>query len=674
MTEALKNRKTWAILAAAALLLAVVYFAYLAAVVSSEENLEDLPIALVNEDRGGELGGEQVNLGDTIVENATGPNSPAADTVDWARPNSREGALEGIGNNEYYGAIVIPPGYSERVSDLASAPEVPIAVVNEDEGAEMGGRPVELGEEVTRRITAPESSAPPFVQWATPDDREEALDGLAKGDFYAVIAIPKDYSNTLASMSGPPPGAAAPTAGTPGSASAPPAPEPAQIKLLTSPAVRPSTTGLIEDAFAGIVGGVSGATSERVLGGLSEAGAPVPPGANKVISDPVRGEVSEADVPGGAGPLPAAPERAEIEVLTNPSAGQAAASPVRSIATGLVGAVSRATSERISEAAGARGARLTPEVAAVVGDPVRADVTEAEPVGPDSGNGQTPFFLAFLGVIASLLGAALSYFFGASGAPGGPSGANLFPARLVFGVAFAGLVAALESVVALGFLGVEHSVHAFYVFLWLWLAVACVMAVTLLLLEALGTAGIVVSALLNFLFGLLCSGGLFPLESLPSFYRAYADVLPLRYGVDGMRSLLFYDGRADAGLGRALLVLGAYLLGSAILGLVVSAARARARRRDAVPAAERLGRREELLLLGTALEYVSRRVESDEGVSPGLVRAVSDLAGPDGRGSSERERAVEASRTVLRPLSRLFLRWYVLGERRAAFGGEGGGP
>jgi hypothetical protein len=56
-----------------------------------------------------------------------------------------------------------------------------------------------------------------------------------------------------------------------------------------------------------------------------------------------------------------------------------------------VDAVSMATSERLSSAAAEQGAQLTPEVAAVIGDPVRADVTEAQPVRPDSGNGQSPF-------------------------------------------------------------------------------------------------------------------------------------------------------------------------------------------------------------------------------------------------------------------------------------------
>ena len=44
------------IIGGVAAVLALVYFAYLAAVASPEENLKDLPIALVNEDEGGKLG------------------------------------------------------------------------------------------------------------------------------------------------------------------------------------------------------------------------------------------------------------------------------------------------------------------------------------------------------------------------------------------------------------------------------------------------------------------------------------------------------------------------------------------------------------------------------------------------------------------------------------------
>lgn len=255
---------------------------------------------------------------------------------------------------------------------------------------------------MVERITGPDSPAPSFVQWKQLDSRQAALDEISKGEAYAAIVIPKDYSKTLASMSGPPPGA---TSGPPPGTEMP-EPEPANLELLSSPAVRPATASAVEDAFNGIVGGVSGATSERILGGLAEGGGPVPPPAAAVISDPVRGEVSEADVSTEVGPLPKAPKPAEIEVLSNPSAGPSASAPVQNISTGIVQGVSQATSERLSKAAGEQGARLTPEVAAVIGDPVRANVTEAEPVGDNSGNGQSPFFLAFLANLAGFGGAA----------------------------------------------------------------------------------------------------------------------------------------------------------------------------------------------------------------------------------------------------------------------------
>jgi hypothetical protein len=313
---------------------------------------------------------------------------------------------------------------------------------------------------------------------------------------------------------------------------------------------------------------------------------------------PVKGKVSEADVSAEAGPLPEAPEPAEIEVLTNPSAGQSAALPAQNISTGIVEAVSRATSGRLSEAAWEQGARLTPEVAAVFGDPVRSEVTEVQPVGPDSGNGQSPFFLAFLANLSALIGGAVVFFatdgvakeLGARGSS--PSRTGLWTVRLVLGFVYAALVAGVELWVAFSLVGVEHEASTTQVYLFLAFAVAAVLAVTLLFAAAMGPAGIGVSAILGVILGLVSSGGLAPLEALPPFYRAYADWLPLRYAMDGLRSLLFYDGslaaarlegglrdawwflgdgRSEAaGLEDAVWMLGAYLAGSAALGYVIS--------------------------------------------------------------------------------------------------------
>ena len=70
----LASPRVWGPVLAMVAVLALVFYAYLGAVVSPEENLEDLPIALVNEDRGGELAGEDANLGDRVIEKVAGPD------------------------------------------------------------------------------------------------------------------------------------------------------------------------------------------------------------------------------------------------------------------------------------------------------------------------------------------------------------------------------------------------------------------------------------------------------------------------------------------------------------------------------------------------------------------------------------------------------------------------
>jgi uncharacterized phage infection (PIP) family protein YhgE len=253
-----------------------------------------------------------------------------------------------------------------------------------------------------------------------------------------------------------------------------------------------------------------------------------------VISDPVRGKVSEADVSTEVGPLPKAPKPAEIEILSNPSAGPSASAPVQNISTGIVQGVSQATSERLSKAAGEQGARLTPEVAAVIGDPVRANVTEAEPVGNNSGNGQSPLFLAFLANLAGFGGAAVVFFRVARVADSlasrgmRPSRVGLWTVMILLGGLYTVLVAGAEVWVAFGIIGVEHEASLGEMFLFVVLAIAAIMAVVMLLVALFGTAGIGIAAIFGVLLGLVSAGGLAPIEALPGFYQAYADWLPLR--------------------------------------------------------------------------------------------------------------------------------------------------
>jgi uncharacterized protein DUF3533 len=157
-------------------------------------------------------------------------------------------------------------------------------------------------------------------------------------------------------------------------------------------------------------------------------------------------------------------------------------------------------------------------------------------------------------------------------------------------------VAAVELWVVFGLLGVEHDAGVGQVWAFLTLAIGATFSAAMLLATLLGPAGLGVAAVLAVLLGLVSSGGNAPLEALPGFYRAYADWLPVRYAIDGLRSLLFYDGglgvarleggwrdslwflgdgdRSEAaGLEDAVWVLGAYLAGSAVLGYAISVLR-----------------------------------------------------------------------------------------------------
>ena len=85
----LTTPRIWLTVIGVSAVLGFVFFAYLAAVASPEENLEDLPVALVNEDGGAEIVGDRVTFGDQVVDNVTGSDSPAAATVEWPRHESR---------------------------------------------------------------------------------------------------------------------------------------------------------------------------------------------------------------------------------------------------------------------------------------------------------------------------------------------------------------------------------------------------------------------------------------------------------------------------------------------------------------------------------------------------------------------------------------------------------
>ncbi len=311
---ALKSLKVWVPIFGVVVLAFFYFLVNFGAAKSPVANTRGLPVAVVNGDTGAKLGGERVELGSRVVKSAT-TSEKIGSAVEWTRLGSRGAAVRGISRGEYDGALIIPKNYSQSIANLAAPPELPVAIVNEDEGAKIGGKPVDFGGQVVEGATS-EKKLRGVLHWSKVSGEKQAFEGFSKGE-YAAIVIPKDYSGRLASL-------AAPTAGK--------TPEPAQLLLLTNPATDPSTLSTVKQAFSGFTASTSRATGEKLSGALASANVSVPAGQAPLLGNPVRGKVEAAHLSGGTkAPEMIGTESARVEILTNQSAGPFPSGTVQAI-------------------------------------------------------------------------------------------------------------------------------------------------------------------------------------------------------------------------------------------------------------------------------------------------------------------------------------------------------
>ncbi|MEW2527022.1 YhgE/Pip family protein [Streptomyces sp. NPDC047071] len=92
---------------------------YVGGNVNPKGNLRDLPVALVNNDRGAGTGKQHLNIGDQVV---SGIKKAAADndSIDWQVLSQAE-ADKRLGQGKVYGALVVPKDFTATVGGLSSA-------------------------------------------------------------------------------------------------------------------------------------------------------------------------------------------------------------------------------------------------------------------------------------------------------------------------------------------------------------------------------------------------------------------------------------------------------------------------------------------------------------------------------------------------------------------------
>ena len=141
-------------------------------------NTRGLPVAVVNGDTGAKLDGERVDLGSLVIKSAT-TSEKIGRAVEWTRVGSREAAVRGISRGEYDGALIVPKNYSRSIAELVAPPDLPVAIVNEDEGAKLGGKPVDFGDQVVEGATS-EKKLRGVIHWTKSPARSRRSRVLAR--------------------------------------------------------------------------------------------------------------------------------------------------------------------------------------------------------------------------------------------------------------------------------------------------------------------------------------------------------------------------------------------------------------------------------------------------------------------------------------------------------------
>ena len=80
--------------------------------------------------------------------------------------------------------------YSEE-----STANIHIAVVTQDEGTDFYGMDINLGDQMIESLRANST-----IGWQFPDTKEEAVDGVKSGEYYAAIVVPRSFSSDIISF------------------------------------------------------------------------------------------------------------------------------------------------------------------------------------------------------------------------------------------------------------------------------------------------------------------------------------------------------------------------------------------------------------------------------------------------------------------------------------------
>ena len=277
--------------------------------------------------------------------------------------------------------------------------------------------------------------------------------------------------------------------------------------------------------------------------------------------------------------------RPVMSVLSNPRAGTMGSNIASQALNRAAAVLDRKIGERLIAdlAEQAPGGQLPASAAALLSHPVAIESQTYKPLPEGTGSGLSAFYYALLLLLAGFTGSIVistlvDSMLGYVPAEFGPVyrfaekvKISRFRTLLIkWGVTV--VVALLTSA---AYLGIAKSFgmpsHNTWM-LWLFgvFAIAAVGITSASLLAVLGTVGLLVSLFIFVILGLPSAGATIPLEATPPFYSWLAKFEPMHQVFLGTRSLLYFDGRADAGLSQSVIVTAVGLVVGLALGAIVT--------------------------------------------------------------------------------------------------------
>ncbi|MGW4231711.1 YhgE/Pip domain-containing protein [Streptomyces sp. NPDC004980] len=277
---------------------------------------------------------------------------------------------------------------------------------------------------------------------------------------------------------------------------------------------------------------------------------------------------------------PKATARPTMTVLTNPAKGSLGSSLASQISTAAAQQASLTIGKQLTAAAS--GADSTQKL--LLADPVSVRTEVGHPVGNHSGLGLSAFYYTLLLVLAGFMGGnvisnGVDIGLGYADNEIGPwhtrrptvpiNRAQTLLLKMAMTAGITVISVSLVVLACVGILGMDAS-HIPLLWIYSYCAALAVGLGVQAINAAFGGIGQLVSMFVFIVLGLPSSGATVPLQAVPGFYRFLSHFEPMRQLSDGVRAILYFDARGDAGLTRAWIMIAIGTLLALVFGFLMT--------------------------------------------------------------------------------------------------------